>query len=84
MPRIRYELTTELNDNPDMGKGEYGISAYIKDGVVHVIAEYDDDDEDLLTSADASGDRQADMLWEIFDHGFEVFDADGNVVEYED
>lgn len=35
-------------------------------------------------TAEASGDRQGDMLWELFDHQFEVHDEDGTLIEYDE
>ena len=83
MPKVIYELSSELNLNPNYEKGEFKIDAVVRDGKVIIQAEYDYDDPDLLESADAAGDEQSNMLWDIFDHNFTVYDEDNNPVEYD-
>ena len=87
MPKgtIVYELETEINEKPDYDEGEYYVSAKIVDGKVRIRVEYPTTDEYLLGgSADASGDKQSDMLWEIFDHSFAILDEKGQEVEYDE
>lgn len=54
------------------------------EGKMELVFETNCYDDNNFETDEQSGEKQSDMLWELFDHSFEVTDEDGNVIEYDD
>lgn len=74
MATIRYTLET----------GSDLVSVTNIGGKTVLVFETDVYNDDDIQTADAQSEVQSDMLWEVFEHSFEVFDEDGNLIEPEE
>ena len=74
MAKIQYTLTPDENMR----------IATDKDGNITLIYTSNDYEDDNFDTSEYSGELQNDLLWEMFDHSFEVFDDQGNKIEYND
>ena len=76
MRTVRYALTT-YNDGerPEVVRNDNGT---------YTLVFYRNIDDHAVESTEESGDYQADMLWEVFDHNFEILDEALERVEFDE